>query len=68
MDTSTIDDSNAASLILNPGDISIHHPNIIRIYDEVRLRFGLSDDFASRVLQRVERVGRLFRRGSSNDR
>ena len=29
MDRSTIDESQAVSLILNPGDISIHHPNVI---------------------------------------
>ena len=29
MDRSTIDESEAVSLILNPGDISIHHPNVI---------------------------------------
>lgn len=29
MDASTIDESEAVSMILNPGDISIHHPNVI---------------------------------------
>ncbi len=29
IDKSTIDESEAVSLILNPGDISIHHPNVI---------------------------------------
>lgn len=29
MDANAIDDSEAVSLILDPGDISIHHPNII---------------------------------------
>ncbi|MEM7031710.1 MAG: phytanoyl-CoA dioxygenase family protein [Chloroflexota bacterium] len=29
MDPTAIDDAEAVSLILNPGDISIHHPNIV---------------------------------------
>ncbi len=29
MDATTVDESQAVSLILNPGDISIHHPNVI---------------------------------------
>ncbi|MEM8861650.1 MAG: phytanoyl-CoA dioxygenase family protein, partial [Chloroflexota bacterium] len=45
MDRSQIDESEGVNLVLNPGDISIHHPNVFHgsnVNDSPRWRRGLT--------------------------